>query len=98
MGEVGFNRDQFLHTLKWWEIRAIIDGYRKRERTYLLMTRWSTFMVMCTGMADLKKAGIFKAEDLLQFSWEKAEQQKNMFTAEELAEIDRLYFSGKAGK
>ena len=96
MGEVGFNRDQFLHTLKWWEIRAIIDGYRKREHTYLLMTRWSTFMLMCTGMADLKKAGIHTAEDLLQFSWEKDEQRKNMFTAEELAEIDRLYFNKKS--
>lgn len=27
-------------------------------------------MMMCTGMADLKKAGIYEEKDLLRFSWE----------------------------
>lgn len=81
VGEIGFDRDQFLHLLKWWEIRAIIDGYHKRERTYCVLTRWSTFMIMCTGMADLKKAGIHHAEDLMTFPWEK---NKNMPTAEDI--------------
>jgi hypothetical protein len=83
---VGFSRDKFLYALKWWEIKAIIDGYRKRERTYLLMTRWSTFMIMSTGMADLSKAGIKTEKDLIRFSWE----ESNMFTKEELAELDKL--------
>lgn len=90
MGEVGYNREEFLNVLRWWEIKAIIDGYRKRERTYLLMTRWSTFMIMCTGMADLKKAGINSATDLMQFSWETNEQRDKMFTPEELAAIDAM--------
>lgn len=95
MGEIGFNRDQFLHVLKWWEIRAIIDGYRKRERTYLLMTRWSTFMLMCTGMADLKKAGIFNAQDLLTFPWEQDEQLRNLPTPEEFEEMNRILNKGR---
>lgn len=90
MGEIGHNRDQFLHTLKWWEIRAIIDGYRKRERTYLLMTRWSTYMIMCTGMANLSKAGIHDIKDLLTFPWEQEERLRNMPTLEEFAEMDAL--------
>ena len=90
MGEVGYNRNEFLHELRWWEIKAIIDGYRKRERTYLLMTRWSTFMIMCTGMADLKKAGIQSADDLMRFSWEESERRNDMFSLEELAEIDKM--------
>ena len=90
MGEVGYNRNEFLHELRWWEIKAIIDGYRKRERTYLLMTRWSTFMIMCTGMADLKKAGIHSDDDLMRFSWEESERRNDMFTPEELAEIDKM--------
>lgn len=94
MGEVGFSRDQFLYGLKWWEINAIIDGYRKRERTYLLMTRWSTFMIMCTGMSDLKKAGIHSADDLLRFSWEENDRRNDMFTPEELAEIDKMLNGG----
>jgi len=90
VGEVGYNRNEFLHELRWWEIKAIIDGYRKRDRTYLLMTRWSTFMIMCTGMADLKKAGIHSADDLMRFSWEESERRNDMFTPEELAEIDKM--------
>ena len=81
VGEIGFPREEFLYVLKWWEIKAIIDGYRKRERTFCVMTRWSTFMTMCTGMADMKKAGLHKPEDLLTFPWEK---NKNMPTAEDI--------------
>lgn len=90
VGEIGFDRDQFLHLLKWWEIRAIIDGYHKRERTYCVLTRWSTFMIMCTGMADLKKAGIHHAEDLMTFPWEKDEKLKSMFNEDEFEELNRL--------
>ena len=97
MGEVGYNRKEFLYTLKWWEIKAIVDGYRKREHTYLLMTRWSTFMIMCTGMADLRQAGISSATDLMQFSWETEEQRKKMFTPEELKAIDNMLNQKKDG-
>ena len=85
MGEVGFSRDKFLYALKWWEIKAIIDGYRKRERTYLSMTRWSTYMIMCTGMADLKKAGIHNVTDLMKFPWDK--ETESMYSEEEMAAI-----------
>lgn len=95
MGEVGFSRDKFLYGLKWWEIKAIIDGYRKRERTYLLMTRWSTYMIMCTGMANLRKAGINSASDLMEFPWEADEKRSTMFSPEELAEIDKMLRHGK---
>jgi hypothetical protein len=88
VGEIGFSRDKFLYGLKWWEIKAIIDGYRKRERTYLLMTRWSTFMIMCTGMADLKKSGIHSATDLMTFPWEI--KRNPGFSPEEMAEIDKM--------
>lgn len=90
MGEIGYDRKDFLYELRWWEILAIIKGYRKRERTYLLMTRWSTYMIMCTGMADLRKAGIISASDLMEFSWEADEKRGSMFTPEELAEIDMV--------
>ena len=75
MGEIGFNRETFLHTLQWWEVRAIIEGYRRRSRTFCTMLRWSTFMQMNTGMADLKKAGIYEPQDLIKFPWETEEKQ-----------------------
>lgn len=90
VGEIGYSRDQFLYSLKWWEIKAIIEGYRKRERTFLLMTRWQTYMIMLTGMADLRKAGIHSATDLMTFSWEKQEMLMKGFTPEEMEEIDKM--------
>lgn len=89
MGEIGYNRDEFLYQLRWWEVRAIIEGYRKRERTYCLMTRWSTYMMMNSGMADLKKAGIYGPEDLLKLPWDKDMQHDEELTDEEVEEQRR---------
>lgn len=90
MGEIGIDRKQFLYELPLWEIKLIISGYRKRERTYLLMTRWATFMQMCTGMADIKKAGINSAEDLIKFSWEKEDDEDNKPSDDEVEEMRRM--------
>ena len=54
-------------------------------------------MIMCTGMADLKKAGIHSAEDLLLFSWEKAEKLKNLPTEEEFEEMRKILANSKKG-
>lgn len=95
MGEIGISRNDFLYILRWWEIKAIIDGYRKREHTYMLMTRWSTFMIMSTGMADMRKAGLHHPEDLLTFSWEQDERRKDLPTPEEFEEMKRILSAGK---
>lgn len=71
VGEIGIPHDRFMYGLCWWQIKSIVKGYRKRERTFCVMTRWATFMQMCTGMADLTKAGIYEAQDLIRFEWEK---------------------------
>lgn len=70
MGEIGYNREEFLYRLKFWEIKAIITGYRKRERTYCMLTRMQTFLLMLAGMADLEAAGIHNEEDLWTYPWE----------------------------
>lgn len=99
MGEVGIERNLFLYDLQFWEIQAIIDGYRKREHTYLIMTRWATYMQMCAGMADLHKAGIENPEDLLRFPWEQEEQappipaEEQQRIREELQELNRKNLS-----
>lgn len=91
MGEIGFNRDTFLYIVKWWEIRAIIEGYRRRERTYCMMTRWATYMQMSSGMADLKKAGIYSPEDLMKLPWDSETHRVDDLTDEEIeAERKRL--------
>lgn len=32
MGEIGISRREFLYDLRFWEVRRIIRGYRKRDR------------------------------------------------------------------
>ena len=32
MGEIGYNRHEFLYDLRLWEIHLIVIGYRKRDR------------------------------------------------------------------
>ena len=32
MGEIGYNRHEFLYDLRLWEINLIVMGYRKRDR------------------------------------------------------------------
>lgn len=32
MGEIGYNRHEFLYDLRLWEIHLIVMGYRKRDR------------------------------------------------------------------
>ena len=31
MGEIGYNRHEFLYDLRLWEIHLIVMGYRKRD-------------------------------------------------------------------
>ena len=91
---MGFNRETFLRTLQWWEVRAIIEGYRRRSRTFCTMLRWSTFMLMNTGMANLRKAGIYEPEDLMPFPWEK-EGEKSEEWSDEAIQREREWLIAK---
>lgn len=70
VGEVGIERDTFLYRLKFWEIRAIERGYRKRSRKLYELCRWQTFWLMHTGMADVSKLGIHTMSDLMPLPWD----------------------------
>lgn len=87
MGEIGIDRDLFLYDLRLWEVRAIVRGYRRRERGMWEMVRWQTFCTMQTGMADLKKAGINGVRDLLTFPWEEEAEREPPISAEEVERI-----------
>lgn len=71
MGEIGFSRREFLHDIRWWEVRSILRGYNRRHRNLWSATRWQTYNLMCVSMADIKKAGINRPTDLIQFPWER---------------------------
>lgn len=70
VGEIGYNRHEFLHDLKFWEIRCIIKGYRNRAHTQWESMRLSAFFIM-SSMTDLRKAGIYRDTDLIKFPWER---------------------------
>ena len=70
MGEIGYDRHEFLYDLRLWEIRSIIKGYRLRARTAWESARLNAFFIM-SSMADLRKAGIYRDTDLIKFPWEK---------------------------
>jgi hypothetical protein len=66
VGEIGYNRNEFLYDLKLWEIRSIIRGYRMRERTIWDSTRWQTWLILC-GMGS---KSLYEPTDLAKFPWD----------------------------
>lgn len=87
MGEIGFCRDEFLHDLRWWEIKAIIRGYNNRHRHIWSATRWQTYNLMQAfcGSDNLKKSGIYNPTDLIRFPWD--DDKKPSITESEAAEL-----------
>lgn len=74
MGEMGYNRHEFLYELKQWEIIATIRGYRKRQRVFCDMTRWQAYVSLMPHV-KLKECGINSEKDLLHFSWDNTEEE-----------------------
>ncbi len=87
MGEIGFPRREFLHDIRWWELKSIIRGYNRRRRDLWSATRWQTYNMMCAqvGSKELQKAGIYQITDLLKFPWDSNPQTP--ISKEEEAEL-----------
>lgn len=88
MGEIGYDRHEFLYDLKLWEINAIIRGYRRRSRSVWESSRLNAFFIM-SAFSDLKKAGINYDTDLIRFPWETEEQIAASTTISD-EEIERM--------
>ncbi len=91
MGEIGYNRHEYLYELDYCDMFLISRGYFQRTREMWSATRWQTFYLMSVSMADLKKAGIYRPTDLIHFPWEKglAEGGGNLPTKEEVEAMRR---------
>lgn len=79
MGEIGIPRHDFLYDIRFWEVRRIIRGYRKRNRlTHQLLAEciYATVHVMRDPEGK-------KAEDLFPDIFKEDE-----YTEEEIAESD----------
>lgn len=90
MGEIGIQRREFLYDIRFWEVRRIIRGYRRRQRPSWEQARLNAFYIM-SAMADLSKAGIRSDRDLITFPWEKdAPIQSDIPSDEEVEEMRQL--------
>lgn len=90
MGEIGYDRREFLYDLRLWEIRSIIKGYRLRARTTWEAARLNAFFIM-SASADLRKSGIFRDTDLVKFPWERiTAERSDQPTAEEREHLREL--------
>ena len=91
VGEIGYNRHEYLFELDYCDILLISRGYFRRTREMWSATRWQTFYLMSVSMADLKKAGIYRPSDLIKFPWEKDEiDSGNMPTKADIEEMRRI--------
>lgn len=90
VGEIGYNRHEYLFELDYCDILLISRGYFRRTREMWSATRWQTFYLMSVSMADLKKAGIYRPSDLIKFPWEKDEPEGNMPSQSDIEEMRRM--------
>lgn len=72
MGEIGIPPETFKEKLRMWEVRCIIRGYTRRQRSLWSATRWQTYHIMLAqiGSEGMRSAGINKTADLMPFPWE----------------------------
>ena len=67
VGEIGYNRVEFLRELRLWEIRAIVRGYRRRAALTWEPARFQSFVWLSARGAKMIK----KPQDVVTFPWEK---------------------------
>lgn len=72
VGEIGLSRHEVLYELRWWEVRAILRGYNRRDRQLLSLIRWQTYWLTTAqvGSEQMEKANIYGPADMLTFPWD----------------------------
>ena len=88
MGEIGRSHQEFMYDLRLCQLRMIVKGYYRRNRDMWSAVRWQTYNLMSVSMADLKKAGIYKPTDLIQFPWDTTDEETGDMPSD--AEVQRL--------
>ena len=83
MGEIGIPRREFLYELRFWEVRRIIRGYRRRDRLKLQLLAECVYASIHT-MRDPKGKtaedlfpGIFEDDDENEATPEMSDEEYN---------------------
>lgn len=96
MGEIGYNRREYLYELTNCDILLIERGYELRHRHLWSASRWETYHIMAAqiGTDGLKQAGIEKPADLIPLPGDKMatdddDSGANIPTQEEIERMRR---------
>lgn len=82
MGEIGFPRREFLHDLRWWEIKSIIRGYNARYHHGWEQARLVAYNArFCMGSKD----PLPRVTEWIKFPWE--QEHSKPITEDERAEL-----------
>lgn len=83
---MGFNRKEFLHELKWWEVNSIIRGYRRRNILQYQLQRMNVWASMfCMGNPEK-----VKPTDLFPLYFDEYEKDSTTMTEDEQDYYQRL--------
>ena len=87
MGEIGIPHHTALYDLTMCDIHLLIRGYRRRERTQYINTRWLIFSIgkMLGGIKDIDSP-----EDFCPFTWETQTPQSEADKQREKEQLHRL--------
>ena len=84
MGEIGIPRNDFLYKLRFWEINAIIKGYRRRYREH-----WEMMRYLGLTFCNLMGAKLNSVHDYLPLPWDDKLAGKEL-TEEEVDQLLEL--------
>ena len=74
VGEIGFPRQEFLHDLRWWEVRSIIRGYNRRHHHGWEQARLTAYNArFCMGSKD----PIPTITEWIKFPWEREQDEED---------------------
>lgn len=81
--ECGIDPDYFLDRMKWYEVEACIKGLENKNKTSWEQCRFLSYII-----AQVNSTKKLKPTDILSFTWDKEEDNKNTMITNE--DIERL--------
>lgn len=81
--ESGIDPDYFLDEMKWYEVEACIKGLENKNKASWEQCRFISYMI-----AQVNSTKKLKLNDILSFTWDKEEDNKNTMITNE--DIERL--------
>lgn len=101
MGEIGYDRLEYLYDLTFCDLLLIERGYERRHCHLWSAARWGTYYIMCAqvGGKQLAESGIHCPQDLLPLPWDMRHEEgssTDMPTGEDVQRLRQLMMEENA--